>query len=488
MTGTPLDFAPGRRTRRGALLAAAAAALLATRAGGAPLSDPEHMASSRENYELPRTDPWLRDLVREAPNAQYAFEPAGGAPTAADPVVAPEGEFTLAVVDLALGGPMSLGFGRYFGSNTEISAFLWATRGYGASEAGFNWLHNFEVSARYLGSDTVAVSFLQGKPLFFTRQGDGSWLLDQPGSLAKGTPYQLAESGTTLRLLDPTSQWVHTFDTTVVNAGSSFPVQTIEDRNGNRVTVTHDPYGTTLRAADGLGRTLDFTSEYVGGIPRLTRVTDQSGRHVDFTYDESGRPLTATDASGKTTSYAYDAEGAVTTVTSPRGNAVVTNVYDLSGRVTSQADGRGRTTTFSYLASSTTITDPSGNATVQDYGPTRRLLGFTDAAGRSRQFTYDASGRPRGGPPPRGGAPPGPAPPPGGRRGRRPPPIARPGPPRSPTTRRRASCPRAPTARGARGPTRTPRSRRTASRSATSCGSTTRTAPTRRSATTRPAT
>ena len=57
-------------------------------------------------------------------------------------------------------------------------------------------------------------------------------------------------------------------------------------------------------------------------------------------------------------------------MTNPGGH-VLTNVYDDNGRVTEQTDPRGGSTKFAYGTtgdgSQTTITDPNGNVTVEDY-------------------------------------------------------------------------------------------------------------------------
>ncbi len=163
------------------------------------------------------------------------------------------------------------------------------------------------------------------------------------------------------------------------------------DRNGY---TTHFGYtGSQLTSVtDAAGRTLAMAYD---GSGRLSSVTDPLSRQVTFTYDASGNLATATDVGGGVWHFTYDTNHLLLTMTDPRGG-VTTNVYDASGRVTSQTDPMSRTTTFAYATldsngdTTTTITDPRGIVTVEDFH-NGLLLSKTLASGTSQSATWSYS-------------------------------------------------------------------------------------------------
>jgi hypothetical protein len=70
-------------------------------------------------------------------------EKANEVATANDPVVTSVGEYIQDTLDLNLGGPLPLGFGRYFGSFVGIAAQVGGFYGQFDSPMGANWVHNF---------------------------------------------------------------------------------------------------------------------------------------------------------------------------------------------------------------------------------------------------------------------------------------------------------------------------------------------------------
>lgn len=163
---------------------------------------------------------------------------------------------------------------------------------------------------------------------------------------------------------------------------------TQRDRNGYTNTLAYDGDGDLVSVTDPAGRSITFNADAAG---RVTSATDPAGRTVEYTYDAAGDLVSAADVAGGVTAFDYDASHQVVTMTDPRGG-VVANTYDGTGRVTSQTDRDGGVTTFEYGDSTTTITDPSGDVTIDRYVE-GVLVAVTKGAGTpeeaTRRYSYD---------------------------------------------------------------------------------------------------
>lgn len=305
-----------------------------------------------------------------------------------DPVVTSIGEYLSVSRDFSLEGPLPLVFARYFGSFVGLGAESNGVYAKSDGPLGANWLHNFFILLQRLDSDTVGVYYYQGRTLYFRRSG-ASWSQLPPASevLYRGTVYQVAQSGSKLRLLDPELRLIFTFETAGMADRSLRGVESIQDRNGNSHVLSYNPDGTLKRVSDGLGRSLDFEYVTSGTKPRVSKVTDQTGRSLQFEY--LGTQLRAcTDARGRKTTYSSNADGRIETITRPAGNTPVRNTY-AADKVSSQADGLGNLSQFSYSAASTTITDPTGNAVTHEFNSAKRWIGYVDQSGKRIRYGYD---------------------------------------------------------------------------------------------------
>ncbi len=213
--------------------------------------------------------------------------------------------------------------------------------------------------------------------------------------------------------------------------GSAGPVTSETDAAGDSLSITYASpapgagncpatahWCETVTSASGRALTIGYNSSNL-----VTSVTDPMGR--EWTYAYSGSDLTsATDPLGNKTSYTFGAGSTgnpqlandLLTITQPNaqpggpdaGDDTV-NVYDQFGRVTSQADPMGNVTSFNYCVSasdgdcmntatgtgSTTVIDPDGNTTVDDYS-LGSLVGQADLSGgtaltSSQAFAPDQS-------------------------------------------------------------------------------------------------
>jgi RHS repeat-associated protein len=271
--------------------------------------------------------------------------------------------------DLSLGGPLPLELRRYYSSYLDFNL--------DQSAAGFNWMHNFDLRL-FLAGNFATVALYGGGRVTFQQNGS-TWQTLYPARRA----YQLIGSGSNFQFMDPNGNLIYTFSST---SGSLLK---IEDRNGNALTVTPSLLGPTT-VSDGLGRSLNFV--YSNGF--LSSVQDQSGRTASYSY--TGNDLTGvTDANGNTTSFTYGPGDLLTKTIRPAGNAPYTQSFSGLFQVTQQTDSLGNTTTLAYNSGGTVLTDPlSHNFGVNDAPDPLNVSSFTDAAGRTGSFTYDALHRP----------------------------------------------------------------------------------------------
>jgi RHS repeat-associated protein len=298
---------------------------------------------------------------------------------AADPISTATGElYTPARRALSLGGPISGGF------NFELNyASLRLANGI-ATRIGNNWMHSFEWLLTLNGTEAT-VTRVGGRPIVFNKSGN-SWTLAYPEQYG----YQLV-SGTngSYLFLDPRTNLIYTFSGTGTTLGNT----SIQDRNGNTLTIALPSNGTS-QVSDGLGRSLTLTYDSNGN---LIKVADQTGRSVSFAY--AGGNLTQfTDANGKTENYAYTTAGVevglLTASTLPLGNKPLSQTWDQFGRVATQTDSRGNKATMTYdkPVGSSAYQDALGNVmtdTSQNYSD---FLTYTDPDKQTLRVTYDANG------------------------------------------------------------------------------------------------
>jgi RHS repeat-associated protein len=254
------------------------------------------------------------------------------------------------------------------------------------SPLGFGWTDDYNMSMTIDGSGATTVTEDNGSAIPFTLSG--STYLAPSRVLAT-----LVDNGNGTVTFTRPDQTKLIFSAPSV--GTPGRLLREVDRNGYSTTLAYTGSQLTT-VTDPAGRALTFSYNAAG---RIAKVTDPIGRTVTFGYDDAtGNLIDVTDVAGGVTHFTYDPSGShlLFTMTDPNGG-VVTNVYDSQGRVTSQTDQMQRTTSFVYtqgLASdrTTTITDPLGNVTVEQY-QSNILLSLTKGSGTPQQatwsYTYD---------------------------------------------------------------------------------------------------
>jgi RHS repeat-associated protein len=229
-----------------------------------------------------------------------------------------------------------------------------------------------------------------------------------------------------LRVTDPDTGLSHVFHSPVPAAGETavdLPLQHIQDRNGNRITIVYADGGdiptavvhtggyhlaldhhptqsriTGLRLLDPahpdrLGTTiLTFGYDQQG---RLTEETNSSGLPLRYTYDPEGRITSWTDRNDTTYRYTYDDRGRVIATDGTAGALASTLTYDDTTRTTRVTDSLGHTRIYEHNENLRLIreTDPLGNVTTQEWDDRLQLVTLTDATGNTYRHTYDDKGR-----------------------------------------------------------------------------------------------
>lgn len=311
-----------------------------------------------------------------APRTVRPASPAVRAPTGQndghvkDPISAATGEFYDSITDLSLRGLIPIAFTRYYSSAPDSAA--------PSAVLGNNWTHNYNLALQATAT-TASVQFERGQAVTFQKSG-AAWQPDKAHALV----YQLVQSGSSYRFLDPAAALIYTF-----NADAGGRLERIEDRNGNSLALGYT--GTLLtRVSDDTGRSLDLTYDF----GKLVRVQDHSGRGVAFAYTENDL-TSVTDVAGGKTTYTYSTPGRLSVLARPAGNTL-SQTYDSSARSVSQTDGVGNRTTLAYDtpgAGQTTVTDPLGAQSILRHENGRNMTEQVDELGNSVTFAYDSNFR-----------------------------------------------------------------------------------------------
>ncbi|MET7382498.1 DUF6531 domain-containing protein [Streptomyces sp. NPDC005526] len=232
------------------------------------------------------------------------------------------------------------------------------------------------------------------------------------------------ETDGALRITDPDTGLIHVFHSPVAAAGDmavDLPLQHIQDRNGNRITVEYDRGDIPARVVHSGGyrialdhdasasritglRLLDPDAPEGPGITlvtfgydetgRLTEETNSSGLPLRYTYDTDGRITSWTDRNDTTYWYAYDERGRVTATGGTGGALASTLTYEDATRTTRVTDSLGHTRVYEHNEALRLVreTDPLGNSTHQEWDEDLQLIAVTDPLGRITRYVYDGQG------------------------------------------------------------------------------------------------
>jgi len=285
----------------------------------------------------------------------------------ARPVNDETGEFYHTFTDFHIPGRIDLDL-------THTYSSLRATNlGLAPQPLGYGWTDNYNEYVTFSGpngSGDATIHESNGSAVLFTLNG-GTYTgppSEHVGFKQTGSLFYLTDAGQNQEVFNApdanNASWLH---------------QLIDRHNLAAYTLTLAyTSGKLSSVADPNGRTLTFTYDTITGFNRLTvSDNDSPSRSVVFLTDNVQTDSTyndlmqVTDVSGGVTKFTYVAYNGgqyLQTLTDPN-NGVTTNTYDPTSHViTSQQDPiTTRTTTFSYSGGITTITDPKGNVTQEEY-------------------------------------------------------------------------------------------------------------------------
>jgi len=304
----------------------------------------------------------------------------------ARPVNDATGEFYHTFTDFHVPGRIDLDFTRTY------SSLRTATLG----PTGYGWTDNYSQYLSFDGSGNATVHEGNGSALVFTFTAPSTYT---------GPPSEhvtLVKNGDSTFTLTDAGQ-----NQTVFNpaAGNLSTLKKLVDRHSltaYTLTMAYNADGTLATVTDPNGRTLTFTYQTIGTSKLIQTITqnDSPARSVSFQYGtNSGDPTTylsltqVTDVAGGFTKFTYDSNHYLLTMTDPN-NGVTTNTYDsTTHRITKQQEPiTTRATTFSYSGGITTITDPKGNVTQEEYLNgmlLSRTVGYGTAQAATWTYAFD---------------------------------------------------------------------------------------------------
>ena len=271
------------------------------------------------------------------------------------------GEFYHTFTDFHIPGRIGLDFTRTY------SSLRTATLG----PTGYGWTDNYNQYLTFDGSGNATVHEDNGSAVVFTFTSPSTYT---------GPPSEhvtLVKNGDNTFTLTDAGQNQTVFNVAVSNLST---LKKLVDRHGltaYTLTMAYNGDGTLASVTDPNGRTLTFAYQTIGTNKLIQTITDSGSpvRTVTFLYGTNPADPTTylsltqvTDVASGLTKFTYDSNHYLLTMTDPN-NGVTTNTYDpTTHQITKQQEPiTTRATNFSYSGGITTITDPKGNVTQEEY-------------------------------------------------------------------------------------------------------------------------
>ncbi|HAX85517.1 MAG TPA: hypothetical protein DCY91_04425, partial [Cyanobacteria bacterium UBA11370] len=276
---------------------------------------------------------------------------------------------TTDVVDAAPG--LSLTFNRSFSQSI-------AER-YNLGTLGRGWSSQWDLRATTDSNGNVVIRSVGDLQRFFEKQTDGTFTGHDGATLTvTNGEYRLTEANGIVSLF-----------------GSDGKLNSVEDTNGNRITLQYsNNLLTNLVHTNGDSLTLAYNDQ-----GRISQITDSTGQVTTYSYDATGEHLLSVTSAEGTTTYSYDTgdiaakKHSLLSVSSDLGYQRNFE-YDNRGRLTQEfSNGQTQALTYSYdNTGGVTITDNTGASQtllLDDRGNPGQIRGVNN---QNLLFRYDADG------------------------------------------------------------------------------------------------
>lgn len=296
-----------------------------------------------------------------------------------DPIDCVTGNYTETQTDLSIGGRgVGLDLTRTYNAQLAAKASSAGTFGYGWSSSFSDHL------AIEKASKAATLVQANGSTVQFSEGSGGSF---KAPAWSADTLTGSSEAGYTVTLED---------ETKYAFSGSSGRLESVEDHNGNKTTLSYNEKGQLVTITDPASRTITLTYNSEGLVESAK---DPMGHVVKYAY-ASGN-LTSVTLPGETNPnwrFKYDLSRRITAMLDGRGGET-TNVYDSSSRVTSQKDPLGHVTKFEYEPFETKITnEATGAVTLEKFNSQDLITSITHGYGTTSATTetvaYNEAGEP----------------------------------------------------------------------------------------------
>jgi YD repeat-containing protein len=290
----------------------------------------------------------------------------------------PSGNFTRTYVDMSYTAPgFTVNISRTYNSLDRRTS-LFST----------GWTLGFQGKVDISGTN-VMVRLPDGSGQSFIQESNGSYTpQDSRSKLERlGT-----NSGTYNYLLTTPDQYKYHFN-------NACYLDYMEDRNGNKITLTVDSSGKVSKITDQAGKETDiyYTSN------RISSITEQAtNRTVSYAYDSSNRLSTVTDPMGNKTYYTYTTIGSYSYLFEIKNHnsAVLESLtyhpvttLEPNPKIKTISNANGITETYSYSATQDLVTSSdNGNpvrTTITWYDEMHYPIQILDAGGRYSFIEYN---------------------------------------------------------------------------------------------------
>ncbi|WP_406446379.1 DUF6531 domain-containing protein [Streptomyces sp. NBC_01613] len=330
-----------------------------------------------------------------------------------DPIDVATGAMLLPQIDVELPGALPLILER-----THISSYRWG------GWFGASWASTIDQRLQ-AADDGITYAAPDGSRLVFPRLSPDT---NEPVYPETGPRISLAwdlEVDGAMRITNSATGLAYIFHTpqpTDDAEAVDLPLQAIENRHGQRITVHYGGDGTPAEVSHSGGyrialdrhpdlpriaalRLLDpehtdgrgtvLVSYGYDSDGHLSEIRNSSGQPLRFTYDAEGRITSWTDRNSNSYSYTYDDQGRVVYTEGSGGFLTGTLAYDDTTRTTTVTNALGHSTRYEHNEAFRLVreTGPLGNTTHQEWDTYGRLAAVTDSLGHTTRHHFDEQDR-----------------------------------------------------------------------------------------------